>query len=309
MTRPPEYHGGPFFPEPEGNGRGTVIHGNPARIAGSSWTHALYYFVLLAAAVVDIVVFHQVLLDAFDETEETLWGLAGGFTLVALALSHTAGQQAKHGMNPRNPPGTRSIAVLCLVGWIVLGVVAFIFRYIYIDPANTATAVIEVEGQPEADPSAATDTNQHLSAVLFMSFFVATGVVSGSAGFLRHDPDARQYARALSRRRKAAGDEARFRSVLAAAEETAVAIKAIRTRMEDAWADAERQCEDAATRLKQEFRLRLLARETPDGQEGQPGMGEEYTAQLRSGDGEPNGETSQSPPGDGEARPDEPEQP
>ncbi|TDB79025.1 hypothetical protein E1091_19580, partial [Micromonospora fluostatini] len=73
-----------------------VSHGDFSQIAGRPWWVRLATLVVLgAAAAVDVVTFHQVLLLALDESEEMIWAAVAGFVVVAIALSHHAGLQAR----------------------------------------------------------------------------------------------------------------------------------------------------------------------------------------------------------------------
>jgi hypothetical protein len=248
-------------PEPSRPFRRKVIHGDPSLIAGRSWTHALYYFVLLAAAAIDVVTFHQVLLAAINETEVLLWVVVVGFTVVALALSHTAGQQTRQSLNPRYVLGARPTALLSLLGWMAMGVTALIFRLVYVSPVNSSAAMFVTDDPAVAAPLDAGASNQFASAMLFLAFFVGSGLVSGTAGFLRHDPAVRQYTIALARRTKAAKKEARTRSILAGATETQTALEQARLRHANDWANTQSQCVDTARRMKQEITLILLGQD------------------------------------------------
>lgn len=244
---------------------GRVIHGNLAQIAGQPWTHALFWFVLIAAAGVDVVTFHQVLLLAMNETEVFLWAAVVGFTVVALTLAHYMGVQARHATNPRNVAGARVIGWICLGVWLLLGVTAFWFRYIVAQPVDSGASMFVVDGAEQTSASATGGAQaQHMSAVLFLTLYIGTGTISGLAGFVRHNVDAKQYNRAVSRRTQVARRHAHSKSVLASARQLWEAINRVRDRRNEQWANVEAQCSDAARRLKQEARLYLLAVRGPE---------------------------------------------
>lgn len=237
--------------------RRTTIHGDPSLIAGHSpWSTGLYYFVLLAAMGVDLVTFHQVLLPAIDESEEMLWIVVAGFTVVCVAMSHTAGQQAKKAVGTRHAVGARTVALLSLAGWVVLGAAAFAFRWEYTS-LDIGTAFV-VDGVEQTGVSDAALHEQHLAALLFLALYVATGVVSGGAGFLRYQPEAKQYARALSRRTKAAAEHSRLEARLQGVTKLAVAVDKARDEHAQAWLALEVRCDAAAERLRREIQLKLL---------------------------------------------------
>ncbi|GAA0216786.1 hypothetical protein GCM10010492_13290 [Saccharothrix mutabilis subsp. mutabilis] len=243
--------------------RRPVIHGDPSQIVGPPWTAGLYYFVLLAAAGVDVVTFHQVLMAAVDEEEVFLWVMVVGFTVVCLALSHTVGQQARQAVATRHVVGARTTALLCLVGWVALGLAAFVFRWNYAGADVASSIPIVIDGRESVGDADAGARERHLSAMLFLSLYVATGLVSGVAGYLRHNPAARQYARALSRRSKAAAKQARIESRLTAATELAEAVERVRRQREADWAALEGRCRSAVEKLKNETRLALLEKAGP----------------------------------------------
>ncbi|MEU7524886.1 hypothetical protein AB0A74_04070 [Saccharothrix sp. NPDC042600] len=243
--------------------RRPVIHGDPSQIVGPPWTAGLYYFVLLAAAGVDVVTFHQVLMAAVDEEEVFLWVMVVGFTVVCLALSHTVGQQARQAVATRHVVGARTTASLCLVGWVALGLAAFVFRWNYAGADVASSIPIVIDGRESVADVDADAQERHLSAMLFLSLYVATGLVSGVAGYLRHNPAARQYARALSRRSKAAAKQARIESRLTAATELAEAVERARRKREADWAALEARCRAAVEKLKDETRFALLEKAGP----------------------------------------------
>lgn len=251
-----------------GTVRRPVINGDPSQIVGPPWTAGLYYFVLLAAAGVDVVAFHQVLLAAVDERDLLLWILVVGFTVVCLALAHTIGIQAKNAVSTRHVVGARTMAVLCLIGWAALGAAAFAFRWYYDSSDAGLPLSIIVDGQELAPEDTGQPRERHLSALLFLALYVATGLVSGVAGYMRHNPAARQYTRALSRRTKAATHLARLKSKLKAANELAAIVEQARQDRAEAWASLEVRCRDAAIRLKSETRLALLGKSADPGAAG-----------------------------------------
>ena len=244
---------------------GRVIHGDLSQIAGQPWTHALLYLVVAAAAGVDIVTFHQVLLLAMNETEWMLWLAVVGFTVVALALGHYTGAQAKHATNPRNVAGARATAWICFAVWLLLGATAFVFRFVVAEPVDTGASVFQVDGVEQSAAGSDGTETQYMSALLFLSLYIGTGTISGLAGFIRHSADAKQYNRAVNRRTQIARRHARSKSVLASANQLDTAINRVRDRREDQWTNVEAQCTDAARRLKQEARLYLLAIRGPEG--------------------------------------------
>jgi hypothetical protein len=211
--------------------RRRVIRGDASLIVGLPRTAGLQYLVLLAAAAVDIVAFNQVLSQAIDEYESVLWGFVGGFTVVCLALSHTAGRQWKEASVQRHAPNARSIAMVSAGVWLALGVAAFVFRWFYVLPAAAGTT-IEIEDQAPAQVSGSATQSGHLSAILFLVLYLGTGVLSGAAAYKLHNPAAQQWARAVAKRAEAAARLAGLEAGLAAAEKLTEQVKGMRSRAE-----------------------------------------------------------------------------
>lgn len=202
-------------------------HGNVGDVAGRSWRQSLAYLALVAAAVIDVVTFQQILAGAVNVDDTATWGVAVGFTAVAVYLSHTVGKAAHREFKPPAETGMRTIAVLALAGWTVLGVVAFVFRLVHTDPATALTSETVIDGQVIADPAAAAQaSDKTLSAVLFLSFFIATGLVSGIAGFFQHAPPTamQQYRWAIRQRRRTTLETARLTYALATTDKSAVEV-------------------------------------------------------------------------------------
>jgi hypothetical protein len=206
-----------------------VIRGDASLIVGLPRTTGLQYLVLLAAAVVDVVAFNQVLTQAVDEYEWVLWGFVGGFTVVCLALAHAAGKQWKDAAVQRHAPNARSIAGMCAGVWLALGLVAFIIRWFYVAPATLGTTV-EGEDGTQAQVTGGASQSGHLSALLFLVLYLGTGVLSGAAAYKLHNPAAQQWARAVAKRTKAAARLAELEAGLKAAEKLTQQVDDMRVR-------------------------------------------------------------------------------
>ncbi|RSN46033.1 hypothetical protein DMC64_14925 [Amycolatopsis sp. WAC 04197] len=209
--------------------RRRVIRGDASLIVGLPWTTGFQYLVLLAAAAVDIVAFNQILTQAIDEYEEVLWGFVGGFTVVCLALSHTAGKQWKESSFHRHVPNARSIAIGCGGVWLALGLMAFVFRWFYVTPASGGTTV-ENEGQAPSEVADNATQGNYLSALLFLMLYLGTGVLSGAMAYKLHNPAAQQWVRAVAKRAKAATRLAELEAGLVRAEELTKEVGEIRQR-------------------------------------------------------------------------------
>jgi hypothetical protein len=240
--------------DPASTGPG-VAHGDLGQIAGRPrWVFPVTMLVLVAAAAVDLVTFHQVLLLALDETEEMIWAAVVGFVVVTIALSHHTGLQARQATNARNVPGARLTAWLCLLVWAGLGLMAFLFRLVVAEPsAAGASFDVDVEALTETPE----DHSQTLSALLFLALYLGTGVISGLAGFLRFEPAARQYGRARARLTTLARRRAESGWLLTGAREIQGAIDRERKRQDEEWIRTEGEYQALAQRLKREARTLL----------------------------------------------------
>ena len=260
----------PEPPDPDGRRRPSllrsgqrVILGDLTQMMGPSWGHRAAWVVLLAAAGVDVATFYQVLVLVMNAPEPVVWGAVIGFTLVALALAHRAGTQAREAVNPRNVVGAKVTALMCIGIWLLLGITAFIVRYVIqaADDGNTSTFIVDGQAQNVGGDSEA--TAQHLSALLFLVLYLATGMVSSLAGWLRPNPAARMWKRAERKRTKAARRYARSEERLAYARRLSGAISEERQRLVSDWEEAQQQCDHAAVRLRDEAWLMIEARRGP----------------------------------------------
>ncbi|MEU0878653.1 hypothetical protein ABZ345_08660 [Lentzea sp. NPDC005914] len=263
--------------------RRPVINGNLALIAGQPWTAGLHYFVLLAAAGVDLVTFKQVLGSAVNEDDVILWIMVVGFTAVCLALSHNAGSQAKVAVTG-HVVGARAAAIVSFAGWLALGASAFVFRLFYAGSDLTGGTTYQVEGQTSNTLAEAAAQERQLSAFLFLALYLGTGIVAGVAGYVRHHPEARQYLRALSRRTKAAAEFGRFDSKVKSVAELRRSVQDARDDHERAWLALEARCRAAAERLKKEIEFELFKKN------GQIGTSDQRPQELTGTDTEPEAE-------------------
>lgn len=236
-------------------GRG-VIHGRELpQIAGRPWwVNVVTLIVLAAAATVDVVTFHQVLLLALNETEEVLWAAVGGFVVVAIALSHYGGSQGRAAASARYVPAARLTMWLSIGAWALLGLMAFAFRLAVADPAAATDSSFVVDGVAKDGVPGAADHTQTLSALLFLALYLGTGLISGLTGFLRPDPAAKQWGRVVSKRTGVAKRRADSGWVLAGAQQLRRSIEEERRRQEAEQRRTEQQLDALAVRLKQTSR-------------------------------------------------------
>jgi len=241
---------------------GDVITRSLGDILGSGWTRLGLWIVALAAALVDVGTFYQVLVSVLDAPERVVWVVVFGFAAVALTLAHWAGWQSRQHQNPRSPHRSRMLAVVLFAIWFGLGVLAFVIRYQLAQADSSNTSTVDTNGSVTTAPGGIDKTTEHYAAVFFFMLYIATGAVAAVAGYFRPDPAARQVGRAQRRRARAARRHARTAQQFTRVEKTAEKIEAARRRREAARQAAENQCRSAAERLKAQSSL-FLRRAVP----------------------------------------------
>jgi hypothetical protein len=254
---------------------GPVIHGNPAEIVGRPWTQAIFWVVVLAAAAVDIATFYQVLVVVLNAPDWLVWSAVIGFVAIVLTLAHHAGLYIRRAVDPRHVTAAGAFAWAFGGAWLFLGLVAFAVRFIITQPLSSDASTFTGDAVSTPSFNAVDTTSQHVTAVLFLAFYIATGLITGLVGgYARPDPNAELFGRAVDKRSaemlRHANTKRRFARVVQLADELADA----EVRSKEAWAAAQQECEAIASRLKQEIRLRLATLPLPpSGQQAGPHAG------------------------------------
>lgn len=243
---------------------GDVIHGNLAAIVGRPWSESIFWVVVLGAAAVDIATFYQVLVVVLNAPEWLVWAAVIGFVAVVLTLAHQAGVYLRHAADPRPVTAATILAWVFGGGWLVLGLVAFGVRLVITQPLNSDASSFSGDGTTPQSFGAADTGSQHVTAVLFLALYIATGIVTALVGgYARSDPNAKMFRRAVSRRstaiRRHAATKRRFDRVV----QLAAALDAARARSDDARTTAHTESTAAAERLRREIRLRMAATPSP----------------------------------------------
>jgi signal transduction histidine kinase len=236
-----------------------VIHGNLAEVVGRPWTHAIFWVVVLAAGAVDIATFYQVLVVVLNAPEWLVWAAVVGFVLVVLTLAHNAGLQIRKVVDPRYQIASGTMAWTFGGTWLLLGLVAFGVRFVITQPLSSDGSSFTGEAATSSVDVVDT-TSQHVTALLFLALYIATGVITALAGgYSGPDPNAKLFGRAVGQRSGAvhrhAATKRRFGRIVHLAEELEDAV----ARSEAVWATAQEQSAAAAERLKREIRLRIAA--------------------------------------------------
>lgn len=257
---------------------GPVIQGDPAAIVGRPWTQAIFWVVVLAASAVDIATFYQVLVVVLNAPDWLVWSVVVGFVAVVLTLAHQAGVNIRRAVHPRHIVAARTLAWVFGGVWLFLGLVAFTVRFFISQPLSSDASTFTGDAASQSFDNADL-TSQHVTAFLFLAFYLATGVITGLVGgYARPDPSAKQYGMAMDQwstaMKRHANTKRRFGRVIKLGEQ----VDEAEARSKEAFATAQQEAQALADRLKHEIRLRLAALATtaplPDPTTGsRPGSG------------------------------------
>jgi len=241
---------GPANTEPDADVPGRH---NAIDIAGRAPLHIVYWLVLVAAASVDAATFYQVVALVMRTAPYLVYTVVGGFTVVALALAHSVGDQARQRIEKHLPAVTSATAWILAVVWLGMGIAAFIVRYVA--PGSNSYSYVSDSGA-----GSGSSTSPALGAFMFLTLYLATGSVAAIAGYKRPHPAIRHYRRAKRAEARAVEKLAHSRHALAAAEELVAMIDVLEKRREASFTAAMDRCRSVADRLKIEASLRIDAR-------------------------------------------------
>ena len=155
------------------------------------WWHGLFLkFLVLMAAAGDVVTFNVTLAGFFtDSGIHVLWGLTLALAAVSVGSMHSAGQALKSLREGRGGHGRGFIGFL-VFGWIVIGLVAVVFRVMVATPQTAPQSAFG--GDPAAEAAVAAH-DALLSAILLGGLFVASGLLAFYAGYADHHPRMKTY--------------------------------------------------------------------------------------------------------------------
>jgi hypothetical protein len=195
-------------------GRARPKHGyaEPAEIAGRPLGEFMYWIALALAAGADLAAFNQIVSIAMPQLGAWLiWLVVAGFTAGALTLAHFAGRLVRDRAAGHGHGDGRTLLLLLVAPWAMLGVTAFVVRLIVANQSNSITAV-----------GGLSDTNEQVaSAGMFLVLYVVSGVVAGVGAYLTRNPcrtryrmAARDYRKSLERLARSQAPYERALSVL-----------------------------------------------------------------------------------------------
>ncbi|MEU1604883.1 hypothetical protein [Micromonospora matsumotoense] len=155
--------------------------------------------VLVLAAGADVAAFYNALSGGLNDQPYLLYMLVAGFTAVALLLAHGCGRIYRD--LDQRAPGARSLALyVCLAGWALLGIAAFVSRLLLADEDSGATFGGS-GGGGEGSRTA------QMLALLFLALYFGTGAAAAVIAYWNHNSPAHAYhrsSRRLARARKLA---------------------------------------------------------------------------------------------------------
>ncbi len=200
-------------------------------LVGRPYGTYLHVLTLILAAAADIGAFVQVVeLVLQQQSDRVIWMVIIGLTAVVLYIAHTIGVLLRESRaRERSTKGLSRIGgwlgqptaiVLCAAIWLGVGLMAFWVRETVplpttptlgsggIGTAGTSSAGIDIGGlgiggSGATATSTATTGHALQGAAIFLSLYLATGVVAAAGAYFTHNPYRGRYARAIRAYRKA----------------------------------------------------------------------------------------------------------
>jgi hypothetical protein len=196
-------------------------------LAGRPYGTYLHVLALVLAAAADIGAFVQVVeLVLPNQSDQVIWMVITGLTVVVLYIAHTIGVLLREAR--AREPGTRGLArissrlgqraaiVLCAAVWLAVGLMAFWVRKTVPLPITPtlggggigtggASAGIGIGGIGTSAAATSTASTAHTlqGAAIFLSLYLATGVVAAAGAYFSHNPYRGRYAAAIRAYQKA----------------------------------------------------------------------------------------------------------
>jgi len=170
-------------------GWGGRDYSDPTLIAGHlRSSYLLYLMVLGIAAVADIGAFYPVVaLVLRTETVPQVYVVVVGFAAMALSLAHFCGMLSRD-CRAGAAQVSKIIPYLCFIVWLCLGAAAF---YVRLDLLAGTVSLSFGAAPTSAGLSAALPP-----AIIFLAFYLATGLVAGVGAYLWRNPLLAGYASA-----------------------------------------------------------------------------------------------------------------
>ncbi|WP_431886650.1 hypothetical protein [Micromonospora wenchangensis] len=147
--------------------------------------------VLVLAAGADVAAFYNSLSDGLDEATYLLYMLVAGFTAVALLLAHACGRIYRD-LDQRAPGARRLTLYVCLAGWALLGIAAFVSRLLLADADRASGLGASVDYEQEA-------LKAQVLAILFLALYIGTGTAAAVVAYWNHNSPAHAYHRSNRR--------------------------------------------------------------------------------------------------------------
>ncbi len=193
--------------------------------------------VLFAAGVGDFVNAKTVFDLVFTQSGAVYaWALAISLTALAIIVTHAAGYVWREAQHHR---GLRALSALMLAAWLAAGGLLAALRVVI--GSTTGTATSGQAGNPLAGLQNAGGSAPHplVVALVLAAVWVATGLVSFALGYLAHAPAGAALARLEASNAKESRRFARVRRDESQAAHTMAAQLLHKTRLREAWRQAD----------------------------------------------------------------------
>ena len=175
------------------------------------------------------------------------WVLAISLTAMAIIVTHAAGHLWREAQHHR---GLKALSALMLVAWLAAGGLLAALRVVIGSPDGTATS--GQAGNPLAGLQGAGGSAPHplVVALVLAAVWVATGLVSFALGYLAHAPAGAALARLEASTAKESRRLGEARRAESQAAHTLAAQQLHKTRLREAW----RQADSRAAAHRDELR-------------------------------------------------------
>jgi hypothetical protein len=159
-------------------------HSHPAALSGKPHRNRLYLVVLFIAGVADLIAFYQVLELLFTRLAGwEVFAFTVGFTVLALTLAHALGGMLRDRVAGSRAQHPVHLALVAL-GWAGLGLAALWVRL----DINGLTASTAAPGTIQVQGASGNAQGTVPGATLFAIFYLASGALAMTGGYLNRDP-------------------------------------------------------------------------------------------------------------------------
>jgi hypothetical protein len=212
--------------------------------------------VLFGAGVGDFVNAKTVFDLVFTESGSVYaWALAISLTALAIIVTHAAGYLWREAQHRR---GLKGLSVLMLTAWLAVGGLLAVLRVVI--GSATGTAASGQTGNPLAGLQNAGGSTPHplVVALVLAAVWVATGLVSFALGYLAHAPAGAALARLEAATARESQRLGAARRDECQAAHTEAAQRRHKTRLREAWRQADARAAAHSDELRAWARSELV---------------------------------------------------